>query len=296
MLETSPSITTSQDPIPARAGVGLKAQHYRDVLEKEPDLGFFEVHAENYMGDGGLPHHFLSEIRKDYALSVHGVGMSLGSAGGLCKDHVQRFKHLVERYEPTLISEHISWSAFDGVYYNDLMPVPYTEEALSVFCENIDHLQNVLGRKILVENPSAYLAYESSIYDESTFILEILKRTGCGLLLDVNNVYVSASNQNFDAQAYLDSIPTDVIGEVHLAGHTVTTVNNAEVRIDDHGSPVIDPVWSLFERLMARAADVPVLIEWDANLPDFDTLHAEAKKADAHRGSAHVEDHHVLAS
>ena len=266
-------------PIPASAGVGLKAQHVQDIFESQPDLGWFEVHAENYMGEGGLPHHSLSQIRRDYPVSVHGVGLSLGSADGISDEHLSKLTSLIARYEPALVSEHISWSTSGGVFFNDLLPLPYTEECLTVLSENIDKTQTALGRQILVENPSTYMQFAQSIIPEHEFLVEIARRTGCGLLLDINNVYVSAHNHQFDPRHYLESIPADLVGEIHLAGHAVEDVNGHTIRIDDHGSQVLDEVWDLFAATYERMRDVPYLIEWDANLPSFETLYAEACKA-----------------
>ena len=266
-------------PIPASAGVGLKAQHFQDIFQAKPDLGWFEVHAENYMGDGGLPHHYLSQIRQDYPLSVHGVGLSLGSADGVSDDHLGKLKTLIARYQPALVSEHVSWSTTGGVFFNDLLPLPYTEESLTQLVDNIDKTQNALGRTILAENPSTYVQFAQSVIPEQEFLLEIATRSGCGLLLDINNVYVSAHNHGFDPQAYLDSIPPELVGEIHLAGHAVEDVDGHTIRIDDHGSEVVDAVWHLFAHAYKRMAHVPYLIEWDANLPAFETLYAEAAKA-----------------
>ena len=277
-------------PIPARAGVGLKAQHYQAILDETPDLGFFEVHAENYMGASGLPHHYMERIRSSYPLSVHGVGLSLGSADGVSQSHLQRLKELIGRYEPDLVSEHISWSTAGHTYLNDLLPVPYTEEVLQIVADNIDETQNSLGRQILVENPSTYVAFAGSQIPEHEFLLEIIQRTGCGLLLDVNNVFVSCENHGADPTRYLDSIPSDIVGEIHLAGHACVDVDGETFRIDDHGSAVIDEVWALYENTIKRMSHVPVLIEWDANLPDFDVLYTEAKKADQFAGRAGVEE------
>jgi len=282
-------------PIPASAGVGLKAQHFQDIFDSKPDLGWFEVHAENYMGEGGLPHHHLSQVRRDYPLSVHGVGLSLGSADGVSDAHLAKLKTLFERYEPALVSEHVSWSTNGGVFFNDLLPLPYTEECLTILADNIDKTQNTLGRKILVENPSTYVAFAQSVIPEHEFLLEIANRTGCGLLLDINNVYVSAHNHNFDAKSYLEAIPAELVGEIHLAGHALEEVNGHTIRIDDHGSEVLDEVWQLFAETHKRMSHVPYLIEWDANLPAFDTLYAEARKAkDLVEALQSGSDHHVL--
>lgn len=276
---SSPAITAS--PIPARAGVGLKAEHYRDILETKPEIGWFEVHPENYMGAGGPPHKYLEAIRRDYPLSLHGVGLSLGSAEPVSPDHLSRLAALIERYEPALVSEHVSWSVLDGTYFNDLLPLPYTEETMDALSDNISRTQDALGRTILVENPSTYLEFEASHIPEPEFLLEVARRTGCGLLLDINNVFVCARNHGFDVEDYLAQIPPALVGEIHMAGHAVETKGNRELRIDDHGSPVIDEVWTLYADYMARAPHVPTLIEWDRHIPSWDVLLAEAQKADA---------------
>ncbi len=270
----------SGSPIPARSGVGLKAVHYREILETEPDIGWFEVHPENYMGAGGPPHKYLSAIRETYPLSFHSVGMSLGSAQPPSKSHLASLRELIERYHPALVSDHVSWSCLGGAYYNDLLPVPYTRESLNNLVENISAVQDYLGRQILVENPSTYLAFKQSDIPEADFLLEVAKRSGCGLLLDVNNVYVSACNQGFDAVDYLSKIPGELVGEIHLAGHTVREMSMGKMLIDDHGSRVIEDVWSLYRKTKARMPHVPVLIEWDTRIPELRTLIEEAQTAD----------------
>ncbi len=283
-------------PMPARAGVGLKAQHYRDILDHRPDIGWFEVHPENYMGAGGPPHRYLEAIRRDYPLSLHGVGLSLGSAEPIDRGHLARLKALIERYEPALVSEHISWSVLDGVYYNDLLPLPYTEETLYIVCDNVQRMQDALGRRILVENPSTYLEFGTSCLSEPDFIKEVVQRTGCGLLLDINNVFVCARNHGFDPETYLDQIPPGVVGEIHLAGHALEMLGDRELRIDDHGSAVIDEVWALYAAYMARAPHAPTLIEWDRHIPEWPVLLGEARKADACRlASGEGISHAVLA-
>lgn len=274
--------------IPVKAGVGLKPQHYKEIPEKKTpgvksaegtDIGWFEVHTENYMGDGGAPHYYLEKIRQDYPLSMHGVGLSLGSAGGLDKGHLQRIKIAVERYQPALVSEHISWSVADGVYLNDLLPLPYTREMIGIICDNIDQFQNFLGRQILVENPSSYLLYKSSTMDEPGFINEILDKTGCGLLLDVNNVFVSCENHGWDAQDYLAQIKAETVQEIHLAGHSVKQWRGKYLRIDDHGSNISSDVWELYDHTLSLIGPKPTLIEWDNNIPSLMTLRQEAGRA-----------------
>ena len=262
-------------------GVGLKSEHYGHVLEASPDVAFFEVHAENYMMDGGAHHRYLQAIAERYRLSVHGVGMSLGSAEGLDRAHVARFKGLVERYSPWLISEHLAWSRAGKTYLNDLLPLPLTEESLSTVADNIAMLQDALGRKLLVENPSSYMAFTSSDIPEPEFLTRLADQTGCGILLDVNNVYVSGKNMGWDVAAYLDAIPSALVGEIHLAGHLLKDVDGVPLRIDDHGSRVTDDVWHHFENLIARIGPRPTLVEWDTDIPDFKTLKAEAHQARA---------------
>ncbi|MGD9868417.1 MAG: DUF692 domain-containing protein [Hyphomicrobiales bacterium] len=279
-------------PIPASAGVGLKAEHYRDILEARPAIGWFEVHAENYMGAGGPPHHYLTRIRELYPVSVHGVGLSIGGAGPLDSDHLARLKQVCGRYEPALVSEHLAWSTHDGAYLNDLLPVPYTQETLARVCEHIDLMQETLGRRMLLENPSTYLAFEASEMDELAFLSEIAERTGCGLLLDVNNVQVSAVNNGFDPRDYLDRFPLHLAGEIHLGGHDEDEGEAGEpLLIDSHGAPVADPVWALYARVVARAGAVPTLIEWDNDVPGWEKLFAEARRADGilrSRGRMHA--------
>ena len=264
-----------------QAGLGLKAHHVPDVLAASPSLGFFEVHTENYMGAGGPMHADLEAVAARYPLSFHGVALSLGSPDGLDARHLKRTRDLVDRYKPALVSEHLAWSAFDGVGLNDLLPLPLTAESLSVVCNNVEVMQEAVGRQVLIENPSSYLAFTESHIPEPEFLSLIAERTGCGVLLDVNNVYVSAANLGFDAVAYLDALSADIIGEVHLAGHAVRDIDGAIIRIDDHGGPVCDDVWALYARLIARTGAVATMVEWDSDVPAFKVLLAEAEKATA---------------
>ncbi len=269
-------------PVPAAAGIGLKPTHYSELLEKRPTLAFLEIHTENYMGAGGPPHRYLEALADIYPLSFHGVGASLGSADPLDPEHLARWRELVDRYEPALISEHVAWTGHAGVALHDLLPVPYTSEALQLLCEHIDTMQSALDRQILIENPSRYLDLVQSEMTETEFLVEAARRTGCRLLLDINNVYVSACNQDEDAHAYLAEIPGELVAEIHLAGHaTRTTDSGHELRIDDHGSRVCTDVWRLYGETIERIGARPTLIEWDANIPTLDELLDEACRADA---------------
>lgn len=260
-------------------GVGLKAEHLLKVTETKPDLAFFEVHAENYMTAGGNHMRFLDEVSDSYSLSVHGVGMSLGSAEGINSQHLKNFRRVIDRYQPWLVSEHLAWSVHDGHYLNDLLPLPLNEATLAVVSDNVSRMQDAIGRKILIENPSTYVAFKTTNIDEPEYLARLAERTGCGILLDVNNVYVSARNNGFDAEKYLARIPGDLVGEIHMAGHVVKQVDGAEIRIDDHGSSVIDDVWSLYRQTIERIGARPTLVEWDSNVPELPVLVAEAHKA-----------------
>ncbi|WP_339613947.1 DUF692 domain-containing protein [uncultured Parvibaculum sp.] len=264
---------------PRAAGVGLKADHYREILDTRPAIGWFEVHAENFMGAGGAPHRYLTAIREHYPLSLHGVGLSLGSAGPLDRAHAKRLRALVDRYEPGLVSEHLAWSRHDGIHFNDLLPVPLTEEALDIVAEHVEETQDILGRRMLIENPSTYVATRDEM-SETEFLVALARRTGCGLLVDVNNVYVSSMNHGRDAAAWLDAITADLVGEIHLAGHAVEMVEGEALRIDDHGSRVSPEVFELCGRFLDRVGPVPTLIEWDSDVPPLSVLLEEASKAD----------------
>ncbi|MGO9359903.1 MAG: DUF692 domain-containing protein [Xanthobacteraceae bacterium] len=265
--------------IPARAGIGLRFQHHQAVLETRPDVAWMEVHTENYMG-GGTPLRYLDAIRRDTPISLHGVGLSLGSAEGLDPAHLARIRAVAERIEPGLLSEHIAWTSVGGSYLADLLPLPMTEEALEVVCRHVDQTQSTLGRRILVENPSSYIAYGQSIIPEWEFMAAVARRTGCGILCDVNNVYVSAHNHGWDASAYIAALPPEAIGEIHLAGHSIRTLPGGRtLRIDDHGSRVKAEVWALYRQAIARFGAVPTLIEWDNDVPPLDVLVGEANEA-----------------
>jgi uncharacterized protein len=267
--------------LPPRAGLGLKPEHYPDILGPDPDIGFFEVHAENYMGDGGPPHRYLAAIRERYALSLHGVGLSIGGADPLDKAHLKRLRQLVDRYQPQSFSEHLAWSTHDGDYLNDLLPVPYTPETLKRVADHVNEVQQALGRRMLLENPSTYVVFAESSIEETAFLDEIAERTGCGLLLDVNNVMVSSVNQGLDPYAYLDRFPLQRVGEIHLAGYDETVDDAGErLLIDAHGSRVRPDVFALFTYLIDKTGPLPVLVEWDNNVPDFATLADEARLVD----------------
>lgn len=273
--------------IPVSAGIGLRPQHYRDVLETTPAVGWFEVHSENYFGKGGAPLYYLEKIREDYPISLHGVGMSLGSVDTLDGQHLAQLKGLMARIEPGLVSEHLSWSSFGGDYLNDLAPLPYTEDVLGHLANRISQVQAVIGRQLLVENPSSYLEYEYSTYQEQDFLNELSRRTGCGILLDINNVYVSCQNHGWNALDYLQGIAPDRIGEIHLAGHTVNNVSGKEILIDTHNQPVCAAVWALYQTALQLYGSKPTLIEWDTDLPALSTLIDEAKQADVYMGALH---------
>jgi len=265
--------------IPAAAGVGLKPQHVDAILREPSAVCWFEVHAENYMGAGGAPHDRLRRIAERYPLSVHGVGLSIGGAGDLDRTHLDRLKGVVDRYRPALVSEHLAWSSHQGRCFNDLLALPYTEATLRLVCDHVDQVQTHLGRRILIENPSTYVVFDESDWAETAFIGEIVRRTGCGLLLDVNNVWVSCVNHGWDPDAYIARIPADAVGEIHLAGHAEDSDGVGPVLIDAHDRPIADVVWRLFERALARTGPVPVLIEWDNHVPEWPVLAAEAEKA-----------------
>jgi uncharacterized protein (UPF0276 family) len=280
--------------IPPRAGVGLKPQHYREILETSPDIGFFEVHAENYMGAGGPPHRYLSAIRERYPLSLHGVGLSIGAAQPLDHDHLARLKNLIGHYRPGLFSEHLAWSSHGTTFLNDLLPVPYTDETLRVVVSHIDEVQETLGREMLLENPSTYVAFAESTYAETDFIAEVQRRTGCGLLLDVSNVHVASTNQQWDPFAYIDAYPLHAVKEIHLAGFTrETDEKQRPLLIDTHNRQVDRLVWLLYAHAIGKLGPTPTLIEWDADLPSWPELLAEAKRAEAVMASvaARQEEH-----
>jgi uncharacterized protein (UPF0276 family) len=269
-------------PTPQKAGAGFKPEHLPDILEDDRKVGFFEVHAENYMGDGGAPHVTLERLRRDYPIFLHGVAMSIGGAGPLNAEHLARFKSLVKRYEPQVVSEHLAWSSHDTTFYNDLLPVPYNREVLDRVVSHIDQVQDVLGRTILLENPSTYVAFNGSTMSETDFIREIVRRTGCSLLLDINNVFVSAVNHSFSPEDYLKDFPLDQVREIHLAGHATETDDlGAPLLIDAHDRPVSAEVWALYETVIATRGVLPTLIEWDNDVPAWTVLKAEADAADA---------------
>ncbi|MEJ6817003.1 MULTISPECIES: MNIO family bufferin maturase [Pseudomonas] len=267
--------------LPPRAGLGLKTGHFREVLGSLPDLGFFEVHAENYMVDGGPFHHFLGLIREQYPLSLHGVGLSIGAEGPLDTEHLKRLAGLIERYQPQSFSEHLAWSSHGPVFLNDLLPLAYDTPTLNRVCAHIDQVQNTLKRPMLLENPATYLAFQHSTLDEADFISEVIRRSGCGLLLDVNNVYVSCINHQRDPQAYLNALPLHAVGEIHLAGFAEDCDSLGDrLLIDDHGAPVDQAVWTLYRQALERIGPVATLIERDNQVPAFNVLLAEARQAD----------------
>lgn len=268
--------------IPSRVGVGLKPEHYQAILGGQPDVGWFEIHAENYMGDGGPPHRYLTAIRERYPLSLHGVGLSIGAARPLDRDHLMRLKALNERYQPGLFSEHLAWSTHDSVFFSDLLPIPYDEESVRRVADHIDEVQETVGRQMLLENPSTYVAFAESTIGEIEFLAEVAKRTGCGLLLDVNNVHVSCTNQRWNAIDYLDRFPVDLVGEIHMAGYAPEQDDHGDpLLIDAHDRPADPVVVDLYAHAIARAGTIPTLVEWDNDVPDWPTLLAEAQRVEA---------------
>ncbi|GAB3120782.1 MNIO family bufferin maturase [Novispirillum itersonii] len=273
--------------LPRRAGIGLKPQHYADILRAGPQglsVGWFEAHPENYMGAGGPPHRWLTAIREHWPLSLHAVGLSLGSAEGVDPAHLTRLKALVDRYQPQMVSDHLAWSQVDGLYLNDLLPVPLTATARDVFADNIDRVQAALKRRILIENPSVYLRWTGAEMTETDLLADLVRRTGCGLLLDVNNVAVSCGNLGADPVAYLRDFPMQAVEEIHLAGHAVRVVEGQMIRLDDHGSPVSPDVWDLFALTLRWMRDrglppPPTLIEWDTDVPSLSRWQEEAVQA-----------------
>lgn len=263
----------------AMIGIGLRDPHTAELLATRPAIGWLEVHAENYMDDGPLLDR-LVEVRRDYPVGVHAVGLSLGSADGVAPDHLARLKRLVEHIEPTVVSDHLSWSCTGGTYLNDLLPLPYTEEALDVVGRNVAAVQDVLGCRILIENPSRYLRFRHSVMSEAEFLAELARRTGCGVLCDVNNIYVSCANLGEDAAAYVRALPHGIVGEIHLAGHSRSRRATRDVLIDDHAAPVCADVWALYRLALVRFGLVPTLVEWDNDLPALPVLLAEARKAE----------------
>ena len=266
--------------LPDAPGVGYKQKHFTGILDDSGAVAWLEIHAENYMGDGGRPIAQLQRLAEDFPISCHGVALGIGSEGPLCSEHLDRLKRLVHWLDPASFSEHLAWSTHDTNYYNDLLPLPYTEATLAVVCEHVDEVQNALGLRMLLENPSTYLAFEESTMPEADFLREIARRTGCGLLLDINNVFVSATNQQTDAVSYIDSFPLELVGEIHLGGHDEDSdEKGALLLIDSHGREVADPVWSLYKYTIGRGGPKPTLIEWDNHVPDWPVLAAEAERA-----------------
>ncbi|WP_421578737.1 DUF692 domain-containing protein [Shinella sp. M31] len=266
--------------LPRRAGACFKPEHFADILAEPQPVGFFEVHAENYMGAGGPPHAQLGRLREDYALSVHGVGLSIGSMQPLDRDHLARLRVLCDRYQPESFSEHLAWSTHDSVFLNDLLPLPYTEETLARVVEHVDQVQTTLGRQMLLENPATYLLFAESTIEETVFLAEVAQRTGCGLLLDVNNVFVAAINHNLDPHDYIARFPITAVREIHLSGHSESIDDlGAPLLIDSHDTPVKDPVWALYQSVLDRIGPVASLIEWDNDVPAWPVLRAETISA-----------------
>ena len=276
MLDTS---SRRFEQLPDAAGVGYKPQHFANIVETQGAVTWLEIHAENYMGEGGRPLAQLRHLAEQFPFSVHGVGLSIGGEGRLDPDHLARLKHLCGWLNPASFSEHLAWSTHDAAFLNDLLPLPYTDATLTRVADHIDEVQEVLGRRMLLENPSSYLAFSESTLNETEFLRQVAKRTGCGLLLDVNNVFVSATNLGTDPYSYIDDFPLDLVGEIHLGGHDEDHDDHgAPLLIDSHGREVADPVWALYDYTIRKAGPCPTLIEWDNDVPDWPELEAEAAR------------------
>lgn len=286
-----PPVFPPHVPDPLTAGIGLRSDHYRAFAEARPAVGFLEVHSENYFGDGGQPLDWLMRFRRDHAVSLHGVGLSLGSADGLDARHLSKLARLVDRVEPALVSDHLCWGRIAGTHLNDLLPLPFTEEALAVVCRHVDQVQTRLGRQFLVENVSSYLTWQDSTLEEAEFVAEVARRTGCGLLVDVNNIFVNAVNHGLDASAFLAALPVEAVKEIHLAGFTEYEQDEpdaAPLLIDTHGAPVAADVWTLYAEALDRFGPIPTLIEWDTDIPPLPVLLAEAATASFHLARHHA--------
>jgi uncharacterized protein len=288
-VAASPPSDAGVGPVPARAGIGLRAQHHARVIDTAPAVAWFEVHAENFFADGGPQLALLEQVRSSYPLSVHGVGLGLGSSDPLDRAHLQSLRRLVDRFEPGLVSEHLCWGALDGRHHNDLLPLPYTEAALAHCVARVSAAQDALGRRIAIENLSSYVQFSESTLSEWEFVAALAAESGCALLLDVNNVYVNARNHGFDAACFIDAMPRDAVVEIHLAGHAVERHGARELRVDTHGSRVCDAVWSLYEHALARLGPLPTLIEWDTDIPELDVLLDEAARAQQRLDACHAD-------
>jgi uncharacterized protein (UPF0276 family) len=275
-------------PIPVNTGIGLRAQHHQAIVDTRPRVGWFEAHSENYFPLGGAQPEYLERVRADYPVSLHGVGLSLGSTDPLDRTHLAHLKRIVDRFAPALVSEHLSWGSIQGRHFNDLLPLPYTDEALRHMAARVREVQDFLGRQILIENVSSYLEYTCSTLREWEFLAALASETGCGLLLDVNNVYVNAHNHGFPSEEFLSHVPVEVVQEMHLAGHSRNRFNGRDILIDTHSTYVCDDVWALYAAAVRRFGNVPALIEWDTDLPALEVLVAEAHKADTVREQAHA--------
>lgn len=273
-------MTMSTSHLPIRAGIGLKPEYFSEIVEAKLDIGFLEIHAENYMVAGGPFHHYLTQIRGSYPLSIHGVGLSIGGSADLDADHLEKLARLLDRYQPAVFSEHLAWSSHDGRYLSDLLPLPYTAITLQRVCEHIDHIQTRLRRRMLLENPATYVEFASSTMSEAEFLCEIVRRTGCGFLLDVNNVYVSCINHGYDPATTLRALPLNAVSQIHLAGFAEDVDDlGTRLLIDNHGTPVADPVWELYEEALLLTGPQPTLLERDCDIPALPVLLAEANRA-----------------
>jgi len=287
MTMASHDATRVPGSIPASAGIGLRAQHQSELRNSKPAVGWLEAHSENYFSEAGPHIEALLQLREHYGLSLHGVGLSLGSTDPIDRTHLMKLKRLIGRTSPAFVSEHLSWGSVDGRFVNDLLPLPYTQESLAHMVSRVDQVQSALQRTILIENISSYLQYSHSDIDESAYLTELARATGCGLLIDINNLYVNERNHGVDARRFIDSIPPAVVREMHLAGHSSNRVDQSEILIDTHSAPVCEAVWALYGHAIQRFGALPTLIEWDSDIPSLDVLLGEAHKAQSFLGAAH---------
>lgn len=287
MIPTVPSPSEGPQPIPAAAGIGLRGPYHAEFLQGRPPVAWLEAHSENFFAEDGIALGVLERIRRDYPLSLHGVGLSIGSVDPLDAAHLTKLSRLIERVEPAVVSEHLCWGSIGGRHLNDLLPLPYTEEALTHMVDRIAQIQDLLGQRLLIENVSSYLEFVDSAIPEWEFLAAVAERSDCGLLLDINNIYVNAVNHGFDAGTYIEAIPADRVVEMHLAGHTVRAYGDRQILVDTHNTPVCDDVWALFEQTVSRVGVRPTLIEWDSDYPSLDTLIGEADKAQRILDRAH---------
>lgn len=292
---TTLDLSKHRRQFPKQSGVSFKPQYFSALIEQKPQIGFVEIHAENYLSAGGPLRHYLQQVRQYYPVTVHGVGLSIGGEAPINREHLERVANLVERIEPLVFSEHLAWSNYDDAFLNDLLPIPYTNAHLERTCRHIEQIQERLGRVLLMENPSTYVTFAQQDYSETEFISEMVRRTGCDLLLDINNVAVSCFNHHSDPATYLAHFPLHAVSQIHLAGYHLDIQPELTLRIDSHDTPIQADVWQLYQQTLSLTGDIGTLIEWDSQLPPLDELLSQAYHADRYRQLHQEEQKHVLA-